>query len=70
MIEKAFRKGLQEARTKDLHTIDEEIKAVLGIRSRQQYAKYKDGRMSLSVDEYDEIKKIFKARGISQPFGK
>lgn len=70
MIEKAFRKGLNEARNKDLHAIDEEIKAVLGIRSRQQYAKYKDGRMSLSVDEYDEIKKIFRARGISQPFGK
>lgn len=70
MIEKAFRKGLQEARAKDLQAINEEIKAVLGIRSRQQYAKYKDGRMSLSVDEYDEIKKIFRARGISQPFGK
>lgn len=70
MIEKAFRKGLQEARAKDLQAINEEIKAVLGIRSRQQYAKYKDGRMSLSVDEYDEIKKIFRARGINQPFGK
>lgn len=70
MIEKAFRKGLQEARAKDLQAINEEIKAVLGIRSSQQYAKYKDGRMNLSVDEYDEIKKIFRARGINQPFGK
>lgn len=69
MIVKAFRKGLSEVRVGDLQEVHEEIKAILKIKSPQQYAKYKDGRMKLDVEEYNAIKRVFERRGVKQPFG-
>lgn len=69
MIVKAFRKGLSEVRVGDLQEVNEEIKAILKIKSPQQYAKYKDGRMKLEVEEYNAIKRVFERRGVKQPFG-
>lgn len=69
MIVKAFRKGLSEVRVGDLQEVNEEIKAILKIKSPQQYAKYKDGRMKLDVAEYEAIKRVFERRGVKQPFG-
>lgn len=69
MIVKAFRKGLLEVRVGDLQEVNEEIKAILKIKSPQQYAKYKDGRMKLDVEEYNAIKRVFERRGVKQPFG-
>lgn len=69
MIVKAFRKGLSEVRVGDLQEVNEEIKAILKIKSPQQYAKYKDGRMKLDVVEYEAIKRVFERRGVKQPFG-
>lgn len=69
MIIKAFRKGLSEVRVGDLQEVNEEIKAILKIKSPQQYAKYKDGRMKLDVEEYNAIKRVFERRGVKQPFG-
>lgn len=69
MIVKAFRKGLSEVRVGDLQEVNEEIKAILKIKSPQQYAKYKDGRMKLDVEEYEAIKRVFERRGVKQPFG-
>lgn len=69
MIVKAFRKGLSEVRVGDLQEVNEEIKAILKIKSPQQYAKYKDGRMKLDVEEYNAIKRVFERRGVKQPFG-
>lgn len=69
MVVKAFRKGLSEVRVGDLQEVNEEIKAILKIKSPQQYAKYKDGRMKLDVEEYEAIKRVFERRGVKQPFG-
>ena len=69
MIVKAFKKGLSEVRVGDLQEVNEEIKAILKIKSPQQYAKYKDGRMKLDVEEYEAIKRVFERRGVKQPFG-
>lgn len=69
MVVKAFRKGLSEVRVGDLQEVNEEIKAILKIKSPQQYAKYKDGRMKLDVVEYEAIKRVFERRGVKQPFG-
>lgn len=69
MIVKAFRKGLSEVRVGDLQEVHDEIKTILKIKSPQQYAKYKDGRMKLDVEEYNAIKRVFERRGVKQPFG-
>lgn len=69
-IETAFNKGLREVRAGELKEIQQEIKKALGVKSRQQYTKYRDGLMPLTVDRYAEIMMIFKQRGVYHPFGK
>ena len=65
----AFKKGMEDAPKRHQVMIRNEIKAMIGITSREQFRNRRDGRVRHSPVERVAIEAIFKKYGIDQPWG-
>jgi hypothetical protein len=67
---RSFRKGLAELKVKDVQTVKSGIKDILGVGSKQSFARYADGKApTLDVDKARRIEEIFARFGVTQPWG-
>jgi len=70
-ISRAFRKGLGELRVKDVQPATSAICAVLGVKTKQAFAYYADGKAkTLDIDKARKIDEIFASYGVTNPWGK
>lgn len=66
----SFNKGLREVEHGKIPVIRKELTNALGISCRQAFYKYRDGKAkNLSVINKEVIERIFKAYGVSDPWG-
>ena len=68
---KAFRKGINDLRARDIPSVRKEIRECLGLSesSRALLARYIDGKMTLDVEKYEQISEIFRHYGVNNPWG-
>lgn len=67
---RSFRKGLAELKVKDAPAVKEEIKGILGITTKQSFARYADGKApTLDVDKARRIEEVFARYGVFEPWG-
>lgn len=67
---RAFRKGLAELRVKDVPTVKAGIKTILGVTTKQSFARYADGKApTLDVDKARRIEELFAQYGVNHPWG-
>lgn len=69
-VERAFRKGLQELRVKDVAEARAKIAAVLGVTTKQSMTRYSLGRANLDVVKAAQIAEIFRQYGVENCWGK
>ena len=67
---RAFRKGLSELRVKDVQAVKAGIRAILGVNTKQSFARYADGKApTLDVDKARAIEALFLRYGVTRPWG-
>ena len=67
---KAFRKGLREIRVKDAPDVRAAIFRILGVKTKQSFANYANGKMvNLDVDKARQIENLFLSYGVTEPWG-
>lgn len=67
---RSFRKGLSELRVKDVPVVKAGIYAILGVGTKQSFARYADGKApTLDVDKARRIEELFAQYGVTQPWG-
>lgn len=69
MNTKSFRKGLREVKVKDLQAVKADIRDILGVYSRQAFAKYSNGLLILDVMKAEAISKAFAKYGVTNCWG-
>ena len=68
---RSFRKGLSELRVKDVQAVKAGILDILGVGTKQSFARYADGRAkTLDVDKARAIEALFFRYGVTQPWGR
>lgn len=67
---KAFKKGLDELKVKDLPDVKLALFRILGITTMQSFRNYSNGKVqNLDVDKAKQIEALFASYGISNPWG-
>lgn len=67
---KAFKKGLDELKVKDLPEVKRSLCRILGITTMQSFRNYSNGKvLNLDVDKAKQIEALFASYGISNPWG-
>lgn len=67
---KAFKKGLDELKVKDLPEVRQSLFRILGITTMQSFRNYSNGKvLNLDVDKAKQIEALFASYGISNPWG-
>lgn len=67
---KAFKKGLDELKVKDLPEVRQALFRILGITTTQSFRNYSNGKvLNLDVDKAKQIEALFSSYGISNPWG-
>ena len=67
---RAFNEGLRKLRVKDVPEVKAEIMQILGVSTRQSFARYASGRASnLDVTKAARIQEIFSKYGVPDCWG-
>lgn len=67
---RSFRKGLAEIKFKDSQAVRAELKAILGVTTKQALAHYANGRIkNLDVEKARRIEEVFAKYGVTDPWG-
>lgn len=67
---RSFRKGLAELRVKDVPAVKAAIYDILGVGTKQSFARYADGKApTLDVDKARRIEDLFAQYGVNEPWG-
>lgn len=69
--ERALRKGLREVKAGDLLMVKAHLRQILGlgIKTRNQFARYLDGKKPLDVVQAKQIERVFHQYGVASPWG-
>lgn len=69
-FDRSFRKGLSELKVKDVQTVKAAIYRVLGVTTKQSFARYADGKaVNLDIEKARRIEAIFARYGVFHPWG-
>lgn len=68
-ISTSFRRGLSMLRVYQVPKAVEELKAAIGVKNRQAFEHYANGKVNLKVDKWNKVLAVFKSYGIDAPFG-
>ena len=67
---RSFRKGLSELRVKDVPAVKAAIYSILGVSTKQSFARYADGKaVTLDIDKARQIEELFIKYGVYEPWG-
>ena len=68
--DKAFLKGLNELKVKDLPDVREALYKILRITTAQHFRNYANGKVqTLDVEKAKQIETLFASYGVSNPWG-